>query len=149
MWIALAIIVSVYLGLFILESLWKFVLLTPPKIYGEQIEVIQEYIGRNAALEKELREPAVSPEEERKRRLVAGKIKNHSVEAKKVLRCIMDHGTINSFALQAEVGFSEIAVNEAVIDGIAGSLILSIGNELSINPAFASALDYLLTSECL
>lgn len=53
MWIALGIIVAVYFVLFALESLWKFVASTPPKIYGEQIEVIQRYIGQLGALEKD------------------------------------------------------------------------------------------------
>lgn len=53
MWIAIGIIVAVYLMLFALESLWKFLASTPPKIYGEQIEVIQQYIGQLGALEKD------------------------------------------------------------------------------------------------
>jgi len=39
------------LGLYWLNVLWSFVVLTPPKIYGEQIEVIQDGIGRLSALE--------------------------------------------------------------------------------------------------
>lgn len=52
MWIAAGIIVVVYLVLFALESFWRFAVSTPPKIYGEQIAVIQEYIGQIGALEE-------------------------------------------------------------------------------------------------
>ena len=52
MWIAAGIIVIVYLVLFALESFWRFVVSTPPTIYGEQIELIQEYVGQIGALEE-------------------------------------------------------------------------------------------------
>lgn len=71
MWIAMGIIATVYLAFFALESLWKLVASTPPIIYGEQIEVIQEYVGRISALEEAQREPQVSPQEERRRQVVS------------------------------------------------------------------------------
>jgi len=46
MWVTVAVTVGVYLGLYWLNVLWSFLVLTPPKIYGEQIEVIQDGIGR-------------------------------------------------------------------------------------------------------
>jgi hypothetical protein len=75
MWIASAIIIAVYLGLFIFESLWKFGVLTPPKIYGEQCEVVSELTAKNSWLETELREPQISPQEQRRRQLVSARIK--------------------------------------------------------------------------
>jgi len=67
MWISLAIIAGVYLGLFSLETLWSFIVFTPVRIYGEQLGVIQDWIGRCGALE---REAGVSPTEQRRREQV-------------------------------------------------------------------------------
>lgn len=51
MWIAIAIIVCVYMAIFIAESLWNFAALTPPKVYGEQVARIGELTTQNSALE--------------------------------------------------------------------------------------------------
>ena len=147
MWIAIGLIIAVYLGLFALESLWNFTVLTPPKIYGAQVEVIGELLTKNSLLENELKEPKVSPAEERKRRLVAEKLEGWSAEAKKVLTYIMDHGSVNSMMIDIEPGFSQTVVNEAVVEGITSGLVESIGPDLSINSELRSALDYILNSQ--
>jgi len=61
MWIAIAIIVAVYFGLFAIESLWSTVVLTPPKIYAQQIDVIGELTAKNSILGRELQGAAGSP----------------------------------------------------------------------------------------
>lgn len=46
LWMALLIIVAVYLGLFLIESGWRFVVLTPPKIHEEQTRIIGDLHGQ-------------------------------------------------------------------------------------------------------
>jgi hypothetical protein len=145
--IAIATICGVYLGLFILESLWNLVVLTPPRIYAEQIDVIGDLTAKNSFLEEELRSPQISPEEQRRRELVSGKIKELGEIGRKILRCIEDHGEIRSMALSAEYNFDDAALNSFFQRAIPASLILYDNHKVSLNPEFKSAIQFVLTSE--
>jgi hypothetical protein len=146
MWIAIAIIVGVYLILYAAESLWSCVVVSPTNLHAEQLAVITELTEENAQL-RNVAYPEVSPEEQRKRKLVAEKIKRLNLNAKRVLRYIMDHGIIRGTTLDLESGFEERDINSAVVEGTATGLLVSIGDSFTVKSQFNSALDFLLTSE--
>ena len=108
--ISLAIIVGVYLGLFLLDALWSFIVLTPPQIYGEQIGVIQDWIGRCGALE---RETVVSPTEQRRREQVQMAWQQFTTEEKNVVRFVFDKGEVNAATLR-ESGFDQRILYDAL-----------------------------------
>lgn len=99
MWVATAIILAVYFGLFALESLRNAIVLTPPKIYAQQIDVIGELRAKNSALERELREPQVSPQEQRKRKAVHEMLESLGAVSFPILQTILDHGEITHLNL--------------------------------------------------
>ena len=147
MWIAIGIIVAVYIFLFALESFWKFVASTPPKIYGEQIEVIQEYIGKIGALEEALREPQVSPQEQRRRQLVSARIRELGEVGRHILRCITDHGEIKVIALSVEYDFGDAALNGFFQRAIPGALVVHENGRVSLNAELKPAIEFVLGSE--
>ena len=147
MWIAAAIIVGVYLALFVLESAWKFIVLTPPEIYAEQLEVIQEYIGKLGALEEAQREPQSSPQEQRRRQLVSARIRELGEIGRHILRCVADHGEIKVLALNAEYDFGEAALNGFLQRAIPGALVMHDNGQLRLNPELQSAIEFVLASE--
>ncbi len=147
MWIAVAIIVGVYLTLFILESLWKLTVLTPPKIYDEQIQVIQEYIGKLGALEEAQRVPQISPQEQRRRQLVSARIRELGEIGRHILRCVADHGEIKVLALNAEYDFGEAALNGFLQRAIPGALVMHENGQLSLNPELKPAIEFVLASD--
>lgn len=147
MWIAIGIIVAVYLVLFVLESFWKFVVSTPPKIYGDQIEVIQEHIGQISAFEEAQREPRISPQEQRRRQLVSARMRELGEVGRHILRCIADHGEIKVLALSAEYDFGDAALNGFFQRAIPGALIRHENNQVSLNPELKPAIEFVLASE--
>lgn len=119
----------------------------PGVLADRQKQKYAELETENARLRKAL---APTAAQERILQLVSDKIKDFTSGMKKVLRCIMDHGTIHSMALEFESGLPYNEVNNAVLHGTARSLILSLAdNTLTINSQFKSALDSVLTSEGL
>ncbi len=146
MWIAAAIIVGVYLALFVLESAWKFIVLTPPKIYAEQLEVIQEYTEKLGALEEAQREPQISPQEQRRRQLVSARIRELGEVGRHILRCVADHGEIKVLALNAEYDFGEAALNGFLQRAIPGALVMHDNGQLRLNPELKSAIEFVLAS---
>lgn len=147
MWMTVAIIISVYVTLFILESLWKFAVLTPPKIYDEQIGVIQDYIGRIGALEEAQREPQISPQEQRRRELVSPRIRELGEVGRHILRCIADHGEIRLLALHAEYNFGEATLNGFLQRAILSSLVMHGNGNIRLNPELKPAIEFVLASE--
>jgi hypothetical protein len=49
--------------------------------------------------------------------------------------------------LDAESGFRQAAINQAVVEGITGDLIKPIGEGLAVNPEFKSAIAFILDNE--
>ena len=147
MWIAVAIIVGVYLALFVLESAWKFIVLTPPKIYAQQIEVIQEHIGKLGALEEAQREPQISPQEQRRRELVSPRIRELGEVGRHILRCVTDHGEIRLLALSAEYNFGQAALNGFLQRAIPSGLVMHGNGQLRLNPELKPAIEFVLASE--
>jgi hypothetical protein len=147
LWILLAIIVAVYFGLFVIESVWKLVVMTPPQIYGEQVDAIGEALAKASYLERELRGPQISPQEQRRRELVAGKIKELGLTGRKILRCIEDHGELRDIALAAEFNFSDTSLNGFFGRAVPGGLILFNDHKIRLNPELKSAIQFVLNSE--
>jgi hypothetical protein len=118
----------------------------------KEIENQAEEIGKLNKEKSQLGElihPKVSPEEERRRKLVAIKIMRLDQNSKRVLRYIMDHGSIKSITLEVLSGFQPNDVTNAVAEGMASSLLISIGDAFEVNPQFRSSLDFVLGSEGL
>jgi hypothetical protein len=158
MWIGLAIIAGVYLGVFLVEALWSFVVLTPPKIYGEQLEAIKDWIGRCGALEVEA---AVSPAEQRRREQVQKDWQQFTPEEKDVVRFVFDKGEVNAATLR-ESGFDQrILYNALTQKGMKCGLIMhrrdtepSIGpwgggvmDSFWVNPSLKDALEFVLAEQ--
>ena len=145
MWITIAIIVSVYLGIFMFESLWGFTVLTPPKIYQEQIELIADLMGKNSFLEDRLRGPQVSSQEKRRRESVSEIIKGLEQIGREMLRYIDDHGEVRNLALISR--FNDVAVHAFVNKTVPAGLVLYADHKMRINPELKSALEFVLDSE--
>lgn len=95
MWIAIGIVVAVYFALFLLETLWKFVVSTPPTIYGEQIEVIQQLHGQLSVFENK---PEVSATDQRRRDQVRETWKGLTPDEKAVVQFIHDRGDTDAMS---------------------------------------------------
>jgi len=158
MWISLAIIAGVYLGVFLLEALWSFIVLTPPRIYGEQLGVIQDCIGRCAALE---RETAVSPTEQRRREQVQKDWQQFTPEEKDVVRFVFDKGEVNAATLR-ESGFDQRILYDALAQkGTKCGLIMhrrdteppvgpwggGVMDSFWVNPSLKDALEFVLAEQ--
>jgi hypothetical protein len=147
MWIAIAIIIFAYLAIFILESLWNFTVLTPPKIYGEQVDIIGELTAQNSFLESKLRGPTISPQEQRRRELVSEKMKGLGEVGRNILRCIHDQGEVHALALEAEHSFNSLALNNFFAKAVPGGLILYQNHIVRIKPELKSALEFVLSTD--
>ena len=150
MWIAIAIIVAVYFGLFAIESLWNVIVLTPPKIYAQQIDVIGELKAKNSILERELREPQVSQQEQRKRKTVREALGKFDDLEKTVFQAIQDNGEISVHALARMRKFGPNLYQ--VLDRGEQTNLLKKKSEdgrsvYSINPEFKTALAFVLNEK--
>jgi hypothetical protein len=145
MWIAITIIIVVYFAIFILESLWSFTVLTPPKIYGEQVDLIRELGAKNSVLQNELRVPKVSSLELRRRELISAKLKELSVIEREFLRCIHDQGEIHRFSLLAK--FDPALVNKFIPSAVQSGLLLYREHVASVKPELKDALEFVLDDE--
>jgi hypothetical protein len=149
-----ATIFGVYLGLFVLESLWKFVVDTPVKIYAEQIDLIAEsgskfsFLERRCAeLEAQRSNQNVSPQEQRRRELVSSSVTKLNEEEKKILRYVFDQGRIDANALKMSHQFDEASVQSFVAKALPGGLILYQNHVISIKPELAAAVEFVLFSQ--
>jgi hypothetical protein len=158
MWISLAIIVGVYIGLFLLDALWSFIVLTPPQIYGEQIGVIQDWIGRCGALE---RETAVSPTEQRRREQVQKAWQQFTTEEKDVVRFVFDKGEVNAATLRESCFDQRILYDALTQKGMKCGLIMyrrdteppvgpwggGVMDSFWVNPTLKDALEFVLAEQ--
>lgn len=115
---------------------------------------ILELRQENSTLKAEvfdLRNPKISPDEERRRQIVLERIKRLKRCEKEMLRYIMDCGTINWIALIDGKRFSPSDVQGAIASGslFSTQLLIASGNDWSVKDEFRSALDYVLSSESL
>lgn len=144
MWIAIGIIVGVYLVLYAFESLWSFAVISPANLHAKQAETISDLTEQNSKLH-EAAYPKISLEEERRRNIVAGRMKGLTEQSKKVLRYIMDHGSVQYMTLAME--FNLPTSPPVVQDWLASDLLVSIGGMVSVKEEFRSSVDHLLSSD--
>lgn len=155
LWMALAITVAVYLGLFIIETGWRFVAFTPPKIYDEQTRIIGDLHGQISAFQDE---PDVSPTEQRRRDQVREQWRGFTPEEKVVLQFIHDKGEVNTANLrEADLGLQ--ALYDALQKGLKCGLIIQRRDTESltsrwggisvdvfwINPSLREALEFVIS----
>ena len=126
----------------------------PGILYREQARTAAEQTAalinlreENSTLNSALSQPKISRQEERRRQLVSDKLKQFTKEGKAVLKYIFDHGTISNLALDAESGFRQAVINQAVVEAITGDLLKPIGEGLAVNPEFKSAIAFILDNE--
>ena len=126
----------------------------PGILYREQARTAAEQTAalinlreENSTLNSALSQPKISRQEERLRHLVSEKLKQFTKEGKAVLKYIFNHGTISNLTLDAESGFRQAAINQAVVEAITGDLIKPIGEGLAVNPEFKSAIAFILDNE--
>jgi len=114
----------------------------------EQADEIVKLNGEKCRLE-ELLYPKVSPEEERKRKIVAEIMDGFSPEWKKIVRFIWDYGTINATTLQLQSGFDYNDVNRTLVECGVRGLAVWLGDSVSLKREFRDAIDFKLRSEGL
>jgi hypothetical protein len=147
LWIIVGTIVTVYLVFWFLNILWNAVGLAPVKLYAEQIEVMSELRAKNSFLERELREPQVSPQDQRRRLMVSEKMKTFDEIGRKILRFIDDQGEVNALALQAEHNFAEAALRNFIAEAVPSGLILYQNHIVRIKPELKSAVEFVFANE--
>jgi len=147
LWIIGGIICGVYCGMFILESLWNLVVLTPTTIYAEQIDVISELSAKNSLLERERTNPPISAQEQRRRELVSKEVKKLEGIGRIILRYIHDQGQVSAMALKVDCQFTETDVSKFIARAIPGGLILYQNNVISIKPDLKSAIEFVFSTE--
>jgi hypothetical protein len=113
---------------------------------SQQSKMISDLAEQNSKLH-DVAHPKVSPEEERKRKLVADKLKHFNQKSKRVMRYILDCGTVHEMGVYSECGAPE--ANDALGEGKLSSLLIFNHKMIEINPALKSALDFVLKSEGL
>lgn len=133
---------AVYMVLYILESLWNFVALTPSKLHEEQEATISQ-------LEHEIKtlKPEISPEEMRKRQMVYGILEKLGTASFAVLQTVLDHGEIKYLTL------ASMRLESSTYQIVRQARSLNLVHEypatdgkpiLMINPEFRSALAFVL-----
>ena len=156
LWIVLSITVAAYLILFVLESLWRFVVLTPPKIYREQTEVIGDLHGQVSAFQ----EPEISPTEQRRRDQVQAWWQSLTRDEKAVVQFIYDRGDTDAMTFN-ESGLNGDALRSAVQKTLKWGLILyrrekipvaspylpNVNETYWVNPQLRDALEFVLSQQ--
>jgi hypothetical protein len=145
--VSVGIICGVYLGIFIVETVWNLIVLTPPIIYAEQIEVISELLAKNSFLERERKTPAISPQEQRRRELVSKEVKKLDPIGRAILRYIHDQGQVSAMALKVDCQFTETDVSKFIAKAIPGGLIVYQNHIISIKPDLKAAVEFVLSTE--
>ena len=145
MWIVIAIIVSVYLGLFMLETIWNCVSISPVRIHSRQSETISAFAKENELLKLEQAIPEVSPQERRRRDIVSAEAKKLGEIGRKILRYLDDHGQVHAMSL--DENFGDIAVRDFVAKAMPSGLISYRDHRVDIKPELKPAIEFVLSSE--
>jgi len=143
MWIAIAIIVAVYLVLSTLEAIRNFVVISPVNIYYRQSESIAELNQEHERLKQKLAVPEVSPQELRRREIVSVEANKLGETGRKMLRYIADHGQINAMTLVEKFGDT----HDFIAKAIPGGLITYRDHLIDIKPELNSAIEFVFASE--
>jgi hypothetical protein len=148
MWIAIAIIIAVYLVLSTLEAIRNFVVISPVKIHSQQSETIAELNGENTKLKATLSSPEWS-QEQRKRDAVREMLARFSDAGKEIIRFILDNGDTPLTTLRYD------RFGKGIYEKIQMAKNLNLVQErtsekktiLTINPEFKDALGSLLSEK--
>jgi uncharacterized membrane protein len=160
LWLVTGIILGVYLALFVVETIWNFVIVSPARLHTERCSVIANQAVVNNRLQKELTTPAVSAQEQRQRKRASDLLKDFSKEERLVFQYLLDHGETGCRNLESS-GLDRIAFAEATRKGFNCSLLdrreiephgelarwmsrLRWEQRFSINPQLESALKFVL-----
>jgi len=145
MWIAIAIIVAVYLILSTLEAIRNYVVISPVNLYSRQSETIDALTKEIAGLKQKQAVPEVSAQERRRRNLVSEEVTKLGEIGRKILRYIHDRGEIHDIALDGD--FNEMAVKNFVARALPSGLIVYRDHKISIKPELESAVEFIFSSE--
>lgn len=133
---------TVYMVLYVLESLWNFVVMTPPRVHAEQEALISQLRHENETLN-----PQISVVEQRKRQMVREMLADLGTASVPVLQTILDHGEITYISL------ARMRLQEHVYQIVLKAEQLNLVHKrafddknaiLTINPDLKSALAFVL-----
>ena len=145
MWIAIAIIIAVYLVLSTLEAIRNYVVISPVNIYSRQSETIATLCNENELLKQKQTVPEVSPQERRRRDIVSAEAQKLGKVGCEILRYIHDHGQIHAMAVDEQ--FGDIEAKAFVAKALPGGLISYANHLINIKSELNSAIEFVLHSE--
>jgi hypothetical protein len=126
MWIAIGIIVAVYMILSTLEAIRNYVVISPVNVHARQSGTIAALSKENEGLKQKQAVPEVSAQEQRRRELASAEIQKLGEFGRKILRYIHDRGQISATGLQLSGQFNERAVTNflaiAILDRISAAI---------------------------
>jgi hypothetical protein len=146
LWVATAIILAVYLGLYALETIRNFVVVSPVVIHSRQCETITLLTRENENLRQRLAVPEVPSQERRRRELVSKEVGALGKTGREILRYIHDQGQVNALALRMESQFDDKAVGDFTAKAMRAGLILYENHVMRIKPELKTALEFVFSS---
>jgi hypothetical protein len=147
MWIAIAIILAVYLVLSTFEAVRNFVVISPVNIHSRQTATIGSLAEENENLKRQFAVPEVSAQEKRRRIFVSGELKKLGEAERKILRYIHDQGHVDAMTLRVNPQFNAQAVSNAIGVTHASGLISYVSHVVSIKAEFQPAVEFVFSSE--
>ena len=142
MWIAIGIIIAVYLVLSTLEAIRNFVVISPVNVYSRQSETIAAFAKENESLKQRQASPEVSSQERRRREIMSADVKKLGEIGSAILRYIHDHGQVHAMTLDEH--FGNVAVQDFVRKAISSNLISYNNHLINIKPELNSAIEFIL-----
>jgi hypothetical protein len=104
MWIAIGIVITVYLVLSTREAIRNFVVISPVTIYARQSETIAAFAKENESRKQKQAAPEVSLRERRRREIVSVRKNKLSEVEKDIVRHIYNHGQVPAITLDMKDG---------------------------------------------
>jgi hypothetical protein len=147
MWIAIGIIMAVYLVLSTLEAIRNFVVISPVNIYSRQSAKITALSNENETLKRTPAIPEITAQEQRRRVLVSAEMKKLGNAGRKILRQIEDHGSLSVIGAKLDRQFGEDAVSAFLAVAIQGGIISYVNHVMSIKPELQLAVEFVFSSE--
>jgi hypothetical protein len=143
MWIAIAIIIAVYLALSTLEAIRNLVVISPVNTYSRQSETIAAFTKENESLKQKQAVPEVSPQDRRRREIVSIEAGKLGEIGRQILRYIDDHGQVHAMTLEEKFG----DIQDFVAKALRGNLISYKDHLVDIKPELKSAIEFVFASE--
>ena len=159
MWIAILVIVGVYLVIYAFELSWNVVAVSPVMLdqrghqeRDEMAETIRQLKAERDQLDQRLTEPKITPQEERRRQHVRGKLHDFTMDERHVVRHILDHGEI-SLSVLMRLAVDPKAIQNARRKGRESGLLIERMDQmagerwLSVKLEFQAALEFVLAEQ--